>query len=671
MSKANDHQPGRKRRGEKGQTIVIIAFASIALFAMIGLAIDAGRLYVTRAELSRSVDAAALSGILEFNGTTDGLANGEAKAEDYFYENEGVGNTTLSIVSDGAENEMTVDATKTVELIFMRVLGIETATVSAHAKAGFGTQFLDAVMVLDTTPSMAGNPIQQAALAADSFKDILLGDSPDGNVAIGLTAFRGCFRPSPLSRTDCVLTSGSDRWVENLSSSNSTLDSILSNIQTASGGGSVGTNVCTGLAMGWNIISGTGNHNDDILYPDNQQFLILLSDGDNYYPGNNTYQDPYYTSGAYNSSSSPTGTTVGATVYPCQPIDDSGSSNGSPCPSPWNSPSISSTYPCYKGVFSPVTEIAQDNFDGSGSSCPTNWTTTGSGSGAWVGAWVISSSPAPSAIGNTSSANDTSCHIRLRGTASICRAVDLSSVPGATLRYSALEDSWEGSETTYVEVSSNSNACSAGTGFNTIETITDSEIGGSYNDFSESLDSYVGQVVYIRFRGNMDSASYDGIYLDTIQVQGGSTGSSSGYLNGSDNSSPTNCNVQQKPRERQLDVRTLALANAIKAQGVEIYVVAFAGGVANCYLDPEVTGVNFDSNNTSNCGLITDNAAYPVGASGPDGSTDPTWPNPNYRLLQCISSSIDGDHYFYAADADELQGIFTTIATQIAHRLIE
>ena len=49
-------------KGEKGQSIVILAFAVVVLLAFVGLALDVGRLYGTRIQLSRAVDAAALAG---------------------------------------------------------------------------------------------------------------------------------------------------------------------------------------------------------------------------------------------------------------------------------------------------------------------------------------------------------------------------------------------------------------------------------------------------------------------------------------------------------------------------------------------------------------------------------------------------------------------------------
>jgi hypothetical protein len=157
---------------------------------MVGLAVDAGRLYITKAELSRAVDSAALSGILEFNGTTAGLDRGVLACKQYFESNEPNAEDP-DCVPIAADNEMTVDASKTVDLLFLSVLGVDSQTVSAHAKAGFGVQFLDAALVIDATGSMddgcnssqnnSGCPIYEAKEAAKSFKDILLAGAPSGS----------------------------------------------------------------------------------------------------------------------------------------------------------------------------------------------------------------------------------------------------------------------------------------------------------------------------------------------------------------------------------------------------------------------------------------------------------------------------------------------------------
>jgi len=51
----------RVRRGERGQSFVILAITFLAMLAFVGLAIDVGMLYVTYTHLKRAVDAAAVA----------------------------------------------------------------------------------------------------------------------------------------------------------------------------------------------------------------------------------------------------------------------------------------------------------------------------------------------------------------------------------------------------------------------------------------------------------------------------------------------------------------------------------------------------------------------------------------------------------------------------------
>jgi hypothetical protein len=348
-------------------------------------------------------------------------------------------------------------------------------------------------MVLDATPSMAGAPITQAKEAAELFTDRLLGSSPEGNVLIGVTPFRGCFRPSPINEADCINT---NTQISGLSYTKASIQSKIDNITASSGSNTSATNVCTGLAKAWDIMQGTvsglPNHDDDVRFPDNRQYIILLSDGDNAYWGNVTYQND----GSSQSSHwvgtlppySPNGTKVDDTEYPCMPYLS--------CDGVWGGENPDSDRPC--------------------------------------------------------------------------------------------ED--------------------------------------------DSLNT-----------------------------------SKAGELSDSDGSSPQTCNDTATPRERQMDVRTLQLAKAIKAQGVEIFVVAFAGGVPDCHLD---STKKYNDDDPADCNTVVESPAGPVGNTDNDNNSS----NPaNLRLLKCIASSSPdtNDHYFYAASANELKDKFGAIANQIAHRLIE
>jgi len=54
------------RRGERGQTIILVAVALVSLLAMAALAIDVTTLYAARGEMQRAADAAALAGAKAF-----------------------------------------------------------------------------------------------------------------------------------------------------------------------------------------------------------------------------------------------------------------------------------------------------------------------------------------------------------------------------------------------------------------------------------------------------------------------------------------------------------------------------------------------------------------------------------------------------------------------------
>jgi hypothetical protein len=127
-------------------------------------------------------------------------------------------------------------------------------------------------------------------------------------------------------------------------------------------------------------------------------------------------------------------------------------------------------------------------------------------------------------------------------------------------------------------------------------------------------------------------------------VSGGS-GSCTAIDDQADNAT---CGTSYK-RERQLDKQTWDVAKAIEADGVEIFVVAF--------------GVCSSNSTTYTQAQCNDGR---IGNTDSDTTAD-------QRLLKCIASSAAGtnDHYYFATSASQIGTIFTAIATQIAHRLIE
>nr|MBP8864515.1 Tad domain-containing protein [Anaerolineae bacterium] len=150
-------------KDERGQAIVLVVFAIIGLAAVIGLALDGGRLYQTRREVQNAADAMAMAGtrVLASDGCTPGI-NLEAEVcqaiVDYgaeygvvhdgvtgrieaWYVNKDATRLGGACVGLGVPNgttgvEVTAQVTETTT--FMRVVGQETIAPVGDATAMFG-----------------------------------------------------------------------------------------------------------------------------------------------------------------------------------------------------------------------------------------------------------------------------------------------------------------------------------------------------------------------------------------------------------------------------------------------------------------------------------------------------------------------------------------------------
>ena len=611
----------RLRAGEEqGSILVLVVLSALIIVGSAGLAVDVGRLYATKAELSRSVDAAALAGVLEFNGLSSGLTNAQAKATAYMTMNEpGITPSCSSsvpsrvcVVADGSTSTLRINATKSTNLYFLPIFGLTSSFVSAKAIAGFNDQTVDAVMVIDSTASMNGSPLTNAKSAAISFKNTLLGSSPSGNVVVGVAPLRGCYRDSPMpaSATDCI---DNATQVQQLTSNSAGLSTLINSLTS---GLASATNICTGLGKGYEVLNnGAYNHQST---QNNRRYLVLLSDGDNYYTGDYTYQA---------APASPNTFTISGNNYSCQPPNT--------CTG-WG------LY-CFTGTYVPPgTAFATEGFESN------NWT----GGTGWGGAWTTSGTD--TAIINTNTPDSGTYHARIRGNGTITRVFDLSVYASAALLYKAKTSGLESGDQVLLEISTN------GTSWTTLRNHNSNV--SNYTQYTANLDPYLhDSTVYIRWRGNMSDTT-DNFYLDSIAI---TNDSSIGYLNGQDGQNPVSCSEQPGARERQLDVETLNLANAIKAQNIEIFVVAFSA----CANNDGSTIYNASGN------VSCQSQANPVSsppASGRIGDTT-SEVTANTRLAKCIASSTPGTnaHFWYETNSANLPNIFTTIAAQIAHRLVE
>jgi hypothetical protein len=113
-------------------------------------------------------------------------------------------------------------------------------------------------------------------------------------------------------------------------------------------------------------------------------------------------------------------------------------------------------------------------------------------------------------------------------------------------------------------------------------------------------------------------------------------------------SDPSGSCATAKTRERELDRKTVQVANSLEALGVAVYVVAFG----TCGTDDGT--------------VPTSSWCANVGDTTHDNTAD-------RRLLKCVASSTEGtnDHFFEVPTASDLPEVFQEIARAIGFRLTE
>jgi Putative Flp pilus-assembly TadE/G-like len=158
-----------RSRDAKGQVIVLVVVALVALLGMCALVIDLGYLYWNQRSLQASADAAALAGAMQLPdaassvsvakqfGTGAGAKNSDSRLKSV---TETV--TTKCLVSvPGCDpvNAVVVNEDATVSTFFMQVFGLNLANVHVRATAcsPCGVKPLDIMLVLDRTGSMCQN----------------------------------------------------------------------------------------------------------------------------------------------------------------------------------------------------------------------------------------------------------------------------------------------------------------------------------------------------------------------------------------------------------------------------------------------------------------------------------------------------------------------------------
>ena len=148
---------GDSTHNDKGQILIVTALALPLLVLFTAMAVDMGLIYVTRAKLSKAVDAACLTGV---KNLSQGQTTANALATDMFNANFGpnppVPSFTWTTGSTTTPVSLTVQATATVNTYFMKYLP-QFATWNLGDTATATRSNLVMSLILDRSGSMSSN----------------------------------------------------------------------------------------------------------------------------------------------------------------------------------------------------------------------------------------------------------------------------------------------------------------------------------------------------------------------------------------------------------------------------------------------------------------------------------------------------------------------------------
>ena len=285
-------------RREDGQIFILVALWMVALFGLVGLAVDVGLMFVARAELRRDVDAAALAAIVEMPNTTAV----STRANEYLSANDPAATLVSVQPNVPAAGQITLNVSKNVRLVFLplvpgvaaQLIGGTDVAVTGFAVAGAGSA-IDLAMSIDDTGSMDSGcnatqtdtdgtcPIKEARDGANVLIDILGVGDGSGVAAASLVPSRGCYNASGSS--GCVDFSGTGNKVVDLTTSSTTIEAGIAAL-VATGGS--GTNICTGAFYAGDRVRTGPNARANA-----RKVVVIMSDFANTGGSNLPFPSPY------------------------------------------------------------------------------------------------------------------------------------------------------------------------------------------------------------------------------------------------------------------------------------------------------------------------------------------------------------------------------------------
>lgn len=163
---------GSLRDDTRGNALAIMTAAVFPLAGLAGGAVDMSRMYLVKSRLQQACDAGVLAGRRVMTGTSVvAEANAMAQAQNFFNINleQGAYGATVGVftVTDVREGGVATGnltgrvagrATAEVPMTLMRILGMDSETITATCEANLNIANNDIMFVLDLTGSMACTP---------------------------------------------------------------------------------------------------------------------------------------------------------------------------------------------------------------------------------------------------------------------------------------------------------------------------------------------------------------------------------------------------------------------------------------------------------------------------------------------------------------------------------
>lgn len=195
----------RLRSDASGNTLALIAMATIPLAGMVGSAVDIGRSYLIKSRLQQACDAGVLAARRSMAGSV--LDTNAAQVGTNFFRtnfaNDTAGSTNVTFVpTNTSDGQVTATAQARVPMTITKVFGTDYIDLSVVCDARLEISNTDVMMVLDVTGSMACRPddsdcdsgpeskiVGLRSAVVDFYNTIDNATSPDARFRIGFVPY--------------------------------------------------------------------------------------------------------------------------------------------------------------------------------------------------------------------------------------------------------------------------------------------------------------------------------------------------------------------------------------------------------------------------------------------------------------------------------------------------